>query len=94
MKFVINKGGIVKIQTENGKNISLDAMKIRNNSNMQIIKTSATEYKLKFIDGVKVGKAFVWFDLNFISIYGNGTLVFDYDNDHTRKQKDISDIID
>ncbi len=94
MQFVINKGGIVKIQTENGKNISLSAMRIENNSNMQIVKTSENSYKLSFLNGVEVGKAVVWYDLNYINLNSDGKLTFDYDDDHTKKEMAISDIID
>lgn len=94
MRFVVNKGGIVKIQTENGKDINLSAMKIKNESNMQIVKTSENSYKLSFLNGVEVGKAIVWYDLNFINLTSDGKLVFDYDDDHTKKEMAISDIID
>ena len=94
MHFVINKGGIVKIQTENGKNISLSAMRIENNSNMQIVKTSDTSYKLAFLNGVEVGKAIVWYNLNYIILNSDGKITFDYDNDHTKKEMAISEIID
>ncbi len=94
MRFVINKGGIIKIQTENNKDISLSAMRIENNSNMQIAKTSDKAYKVSFLNGVEVGKAIVWYDLNYINLHSNGTIVFDYDDDHTKKEMDISEIID
>ena len=94
MQFVINKGGIVKIQTESGKDISLSAMKIRNNSNMQIVKTSENSYKVAFLNGVEVGKAIVWYDLNHIDLNSKGQIIFDYDDDHTKKEMVISDIID
>jgi len=94
MQFVINKGGIVKIQTENGKDISLSAMKIKNNSNMQIVKTSENSYKISFLNGVEVGKAIVWYDLNFINLNSDGKIIFDYDDDHTKKEMVINDIID
>ncbi|MCB2196054.1 MAG: hypothetical protein KQH79_09340 [Bacteroidetes bacterium] len=94
MRFVINKGGIVKIQTENGKDISLSSMRIENDSNMKIVKTSENSYKLSFLNGVEVGKAIVWYDLNHIDLNSNGKIVFDYDDDHTKKEMDISEIID
>ncbi|NOQ24134.1 MAG: hypothetical protein GQ564_02130 [Bacteroidales bacterium] len=94
MRFVINEGGIVKIQTENGKDISLSSMRIENNSNMQIVKTSEKSYKLSFLNGVEVGKAIVWYDLNYINLKSDGKLTFDYDDDHTKKEMVISDIID
>lgn len=74
MRFVINKGGIVKIQTENGKDISLSSMRIENDSNMKIVKTSENSYKLSFLNGVEVGKAIVWYDLNHIDLNSNGKI--------------------
>ncbi|MCW3804253.1 hypothetical protein [Plebeiibacterium marinum] len=94
MQFVVNKGGVVKIETYKGKKISLDAMNIENNANMQIVNTSATSYKLNFLNGVQVGKAFIWFDLNSISLDKTGDMVFDYDDDHTKKNFKIEDILD
>ncbi|MCK5906661.1 MAG: transglutaminase domain-containing protein, partial [Flavobacteriales bacterium] len=94
MKFVINKGGIVKIQTQNGKDVSLDAMNIENSSNMQIIKVSENTYKLKFLNGVEVGKSFIWFDLNSVTLHNDGTIIFDYAKGHTKKEVSISSIID
>jgi len=94
MQFVINKGGIIKIQTENGKDISLSAMRIENNSNMQIVKTSDKSYKVAFLSGVEVGKAIVWYDLNHIDLNSDGKIIFDYDDDHTKKEMSISEIID
>ncbi len=94
MQFVVNKGGVVKIETYKGKKISLDAMSIQNNSNMQIIDTSSDAYKLNFLNGVEVGKAIIWYDLNSITLNKNGSLIFDYDDDHTKKEVKIEDIID
>ncbi len=94
MQFVVNKGGVVKIETYKGKKISLDAMSIQNNSNMQIINTSTEGYKLNFLNGVEVGKAIIWYDLNSITLNKNGSLVFDYDDDHTKKEVKIEEIID
>ncbi|MDB4334871.1 hypothetical protein OAA06_00785 [bacterium] len=94
MQFVINKSGVVNIKTASKKNISLDVMRIKNNSNMQIVKSSASSYKMKFINGVEVGKAFIWYKLNSITLNKDGSLVFDYDDDHTKKRMAITDIVD
>ena len=94
MKFVVNKGGIVKVETLNGKKISMDLMSIKNNSNLQIVKSSDDVYTVNCLNGVQVGKAFIWFDLNSISLKKDGKLVFDYDKDHTIKEMPISEIID
>jgi hypothetical protein len=46
------------------------------------------------LGGIKVGKAIVWFQLNYIKLYrNNGNVLFDYDNDHSQitlnMQKDM-----
>ncbi len=94
MQFVVNKGGVVKIETYKEKKISLDAMTIKNNSNMQISNSSSDAYKIYFLNGVEVGKAIVWYDLNSITINKNGSLIFDYDDDHTKKEVKIETILD
>ncbi|MCU4176918.1 hypothetical protein [Carboxylicivirga sp. N1Y90] len=95
MQFVVNNSGIIKIETYKGDKIALASMNINNNSNIQITKENNESYQVKFLNGVQVGKAFMWYDLNSISLNGKtGKMVFDYDSDHTQKTVAISDIID
>ncbi|TLX77475.1 hypothetical protein E9993_02235 [Labilibacter sediminis] len=93
MQFVANKGGVVKVETYKGKKVSLFSMRIENNSNMQIVKNSADMYTLNFLNGVSVGKAIVWYDLNSVLLKHNGSMVFDYDDDHTKKDVNIAEIV-
>ncbi len=95
MQFVMNDAGVVKIETYKEQNISLFSMKISNNSNLQIIQPKDDLYEIKFLNGVKVGKAIVWYDLNSIALNGSsGNLEFDYDSDHTKKTVNITEIIE
>lgn len=94
LKFVINQGGVIHIEILNGEKVVLNMMSIRNNSNIQIIRASSDSYKIRILDGVKVGKAFVWYDLNSIVLKPDGYLVFDYDTDHSKKEVPMDDIID
>jgi len=93
MQFVINDGGIVKVETYKGRKVSLFSMKISNNSNLQIVKPNDQTYQIKFLNGVEVGKAIVWYDLNSITFAGNGDMVFDYDSDHIKRKVQIDEII-
>ncbi|MGQ1786978.1 hypothetical protein [Saccharicrinis sp. GN24d3] len=93
MQFVANKGGIVQVETYKGKNVSLFSMRIKNNSNMQIVETDTDEYQLKFLNGVSVGKAIVWYNLNSLTLSTNGNMLFDYDDDHTKKKVSIDEIV-
>ncbi len=93
MQFVANKGGVVKVETYKGKNVSLFSMRIKNNSNMQIVRTDNNAYQLKFLNGVDVGKAIIWYNLNSITLNGNGNMLFDYDSDHTKKMVKIDEIV-
>ncbi|MCU4162624.1 hypothetical protein [Carboxylicivirga caseinilyticus] len=95
MQFVVNDAGVIKVETYKGDNISLFSMKIKNNSNLQIIQPTEDKYEVKFLNGVQVGKAVVWYDLNSISMDGtSGDLVFDYDKDHAKKTVNIKEIVD
>ncbi len=93
MQFVINDGGVVKVETYKGRNVSLFSMKIKNNSNLQITRPEDNSYLVKFLNGVQVGKAIVWYDLNSIALAPNGSMVFDYDTDHTKRTVSIDEII-
>lgn len=95
MQFVVNDAGVIKVETYKGDDISLFSMKIKNNSNLQIVQPDDDSYEIKFLNGVKVGKAIVWYNLNSISLDGqSGNMVFDYDNDHTKRIVNIQEIID
>jgi len=46
------------------------------------------------LDGISVGKLFIWFDLNYVKMYKkNGNMLFDFASDHLQKmmnfEKDI-----
>ncbi|MCU4157450.1 hypothetical protein J1N10_15845 [Carboxylicivirga sp. A043] len=93
MQFVINDGGVVKVETYKGRSVPLFSMKIKNNSNLQIIKPDEDSYQIKFLNGVEVGKAIVWYNLNSITLASDGEMVFDYDTDHTRRAVNIDEVI-
>ncbi|SMO71195.1 hypothetical protein SAMN06265379_105200 [Saccharicrinis carchari] len=94
MQFVANKGGVVQVETYKGKKVSLFSMRIQNNSNLQIIETASNAYQLKFLNGVHVGKAIVWYKLNSVSLAANGDMLFDYDRDHSKKMVNINEVVE
>ncbi|GEM_PF-452467 len=93
MQFVINDGGVVKIETYKGNTVSLFSMKVKNNSNLQIINPDDDTYVIKCLNGVEVGKAIFWYNLNSITLAESGDMTFDYDTDHTRKTVSIDELI-
>lgn len=95
MQFVANNSGIIKIETYKEEDIKLASLNISNNSHLQITRKNDQSYHVKFLNGAQVGKAFVWYDLNSVSVNGkSGELTFDYDSDHTRKTINIDELID
>ncbi|MCT4590836.1 MAG: hypothetical protein N4A71_23635 [Carboxylicivirga sp.] len=94
MQFVINDAGVVKVETYQERNVSLFSMKIKNNSHLQITRPSNDVYEIKCLNGVQVGKAIVWYDLNAIKLEADGTMEFNYDTDQTRRSISIDEVID
>jgi len=46
--------------------------------------------RIEVLSGVRVGKAFWWYDLNHILLYkNNGNLMFDYDVDYEMAVKNL-----
>lgn len=93
MQFVINDAGVVKVETYKGRNVSLFSMKIKNNSNLQITRPDENTFEIKCLNGVQVGKAIIWYDLNAIKLEANGTMEFNYDTDQTRRSLSIDEVI-
>ncbi|WP_143525169.1 hypothetical protein [Labilibacter marinus] len=93
LQFVLNEGGIINIETYKKKNVSLFSMRIKDNSNMQIVQSGDDAYQLKFLNGVDVGKAIIWYNLNSVTLSSNGDMLFDYDDDHTKKKASINEVV-
>lgn len=88
--FLKNAEGIITIQTDKGQDISFDKVKIKNGSRLTISQDRSGDIQFNILSGIKVGKAIVWYDLNFVKMRKNtGDLVFDYDSDHTQKQLNL-----
>jgi hypothetical protein len=91
INFVKNAKGIITIQTMNGKDIGFDKVKVTNNSTVTVSELPGGIYKLDVLSGIRVGKAIIWFDLNFIKLFAkNGNLLFDYSNDHSQASVNLT----
>lgn len=91
INFVKNSKGIITIMTVNGKDIGFDKVKITNNSTISVSEMPGSNFKIDVLSGIKVGKAIIWFDLNFIKLIAkNGNLVFDYAGDHSQATVNLS----
>ena len=85
INFVQNTKGVITIQTQNGKDISFDKVKVSNNSRISISELPGNDMKIDVLSGIKVGKMVVWYNLNYIKmLMKNGNLLFDYASDHSQ----------
>ena len=85
INFVKNDDGIISLQTHT-KHVSFSNIRVDNNAKIKIISLKNGNDKVDVISGIRVGKMFVWFDLNSIELNRySGNLLFDYDSDHTLK---------
>jgi len=90
IEFIRNAQGIVTIRTNDGKDVNFSALRVRNNSKVKISLFNSGNAQIDVLSGVAVGKAIVWYDLNFIRLFKeDGNLLFDYDADHTQKKVNI-----
>ncbi|HBO74944.1 MAG TPA: hypothetical protein DD653_09695 [Marinilabiliales bacterium] len=87
IEFIKNSQGIVTIRTNDGKDVSFDAVKVSNNSKLKISMYNSGNAQIDILSGVQVGKAIIWYNLNYIRLFKeNGDLLFDYDSEHTQKK--------
>jgi hypothetical protein len=91
VEFLKNSNGIVTLRTLNDQYLELDMLKVKNESNMKMVTTPEGDARIDFLSGAKVGKAFVWFPLNSITVIKkSGDLIFDYAKDHSKANKNIN----
>lgn len=92
--FIKNDDGIVSVKTTDEKNVHFDMMRIRNESKVKISQMDNGDAKIEVLSGVRVGMAFIWYDLNYIVMYkSNGDMLFDYASDHTQKIMNLKEDI-
>ena len=60
-------------------------MRIQDDAKMKIVPFENGDVEVEILDGVMVGKFFIWFDLNSVRMFQeNGNLLFDYDKNHSK----------
>jgi hypothetical protein len=90
VEFIANKDGVVSLRTENGKEMTIDMMRVKNNAQLKVSMLENGDAKIDVLSGIRVGKAFWWYDLNHIIMYKeNGNLLFDYDVDNEVAVKNL-----
>jgi len=96
LQFLKNSQGIITIRTDDNKGVLFDKIKIENNSRLIFKLYKSGNSQIDVLSGILVGKALIWYDLNYIKLYKeNGDMLFDYDGDHTQKTVNLkNDILD
>jgi hypothetical protein len=80
-----NDQGVIVLTTTDKKPIVIDKLKINNDTRMKFSTLPDGDVRIDFLEGVKVGKAIIWFPLNYIRLSkATGNILFDYDDDHTQ----------
>jgi hypothetical protein len=94
ISFLKNQDGIVTVKTDNGKDVYIDLMRIQDNTKVKIIFLENGDAQLDILTGIRVGKAVVWYDLNYVVLFKqNGDMLFDYASDHSQKLMNLKDDI-
>lgn len=92
ISFMVNSDGIILMEINDGNSITIDKLKINNKSKIKITSYSSGDAQIDVLSGIKVGKLFVWFDLNYVKLLkDSGNLLFDYDTDHSQKTLNMKD---
>lgn len=90
VNFIKNRDGVVTLQTRSGKEMTIDMMRVKNNAQLKISMLENGDAQIDVLSGIRVGKAFWWYDLNHVILYKeNGNLLFDYDVDHEVAVKNL-----
>ena len=87
MKFMINKTGIVVINTEHSEPIEFGFIRILNNARIKVINYDNGNAKVDVLSGIEIAdpSGETQFDMNSISLSKEkGDLLLDYDDDHTK----------
>ncbi|WKN44410.1 hypothetical protein [Tunicatimonas pelagia] len=85
LKFMKNESGIITIVNEEGGNVDFDKMRIKDQAKIRLRTFDDGNAQVDVLTGITVGKAFVRFNLNHVKLFKqDGSLLFDYDNDHTQ----------
>lgn len=90
INFLRNDQGVVLITIDGGSSITIDYLRIRNNASIKVTEFSNGNTQLDVLSGLSVGRAIVWYDLNFVRlIRENGDMLFDYSRNNTQRTFNI-----
>jgi hypothetical protein len=90
IEFIKNSQGIVTVRTNDGKDVNFETVKISNNSKLKLSVYNSGNAQIDILSGVQVGKAIIWYNLNFIRLFKTtGDMMFDYDTEHTQKTLNV-----
>lgn len=90
IEFIKNSQGIVTIRTNDGNAVDFSSMRVQNNSKIKVSMYNSGNAQIDILSGVLVGKAIIWYDLNFVRLFKDtGDMMFDYDADHTQKKVNV-----
>lgn len=93
IQFIKNSEGIVTIKIDNGGEVSFKTLKVDNNARFKVSSFNSGNSKVDVLNGVRIGKSIIWYDLNAVKLFKTGDMIMDYDIDHTkirmRVDKDI-----
>ncbi len=89
LSFLKNDQGLVEVIIRDGDKISLSNMKLQDKARFKVSMLPGSGARIDFYGGAKVGKSVFWYPLNNVIIENRGDVVFDYDDDHTRKRINI-----
>jgi len=85
IKLLKNAEGIVTIATDEGDPVLFDKVKVYDKAQLKMVSLQDGNEKMEFLSGVKVGKLFVWFKLNYVILLkDSGNMLFDYDKNHSQ----------
>ncbi len=94
LNIIKNSNGIITIQTEGKKSVIIDRLKITDGTKLKVNMLPSGDARIDIMNGVKMGKATIWFGLNYVKLFrNNGNVLFDFDSDHSQilmnMQKDM-----
>jgi len=85
VEIIRNNEGIITIATADKKPVVIDRLKLYHDARFKVTMLPNGDARIEVLGGVKVGKAFIWFPLNYVRLFRtNGNVLFDFDSDHSQ----------
>lgn len=91
IKTLKNSGGIITLNTKDGKDLVLDVVTIQNNAKFQITTYRGGNTLITIISGMKIGQSYIQFGLNNMKLLkSDGDIIFDFDAEHSLKRVNLA----